>query len=1082
MKRLFTGIYLLVSVYSTYAQTKTISKAEYRDKTLAMIIGTCGGVVTGYEYLKVYNTPNGYYAPGATMKEPVEFLLGLPDDWFVMLNGTLGGTTKDEFNYFSNFEEGKIYSDDDQHVDFFNQFLLDKYGPSIAFQDIKDGWIYYDLRDFGGTSDALGLIKSTNITAPHCGKGEHGNNGNWLPECYIEHETMGAAFPGMPNKAAFITHKFSSMSGQGEPLEWGKYWAATHSIAYFETDARVVLEKALGVLPQNCYHRTIYQVAKDLYKKYPTDWRAAVREMWNNHARYPFAVGPDKIHLTAGVNNGLAILSVLYGENDYMKTLKIVSLAGGDGDCSAASVCGMMGIIKGMAGTPQAFKDRIYKNGQGIWINDLRHALHMHQNFQINWTFDELTSLYQRNAERSIRAYGGVVTADGYTIATETAFLSSVATPNWDIEQGDLTGWKTWNSGGASIWAERQCNDNTKSCFAASGQYKITTIPNSNAAEAKVYQTITGLKAGATYHIEGKIHTAAGREARFYVENYGGPYKYTSIYKGLSAFPSRELIVKMGPTNTSLDVGLHAVATDNGSKWCSFDDIVINEIEDPAPSIRYEAEAAAVINKGTVSSSTSTSGGKYIGGLTSADSYIEFRNITATYSGEYVIKINYANAGDARAMHKMTVNGYSPGNVEYPDTGPWGSFSANFLDVPVRLNKGMNTIRLAFNTNAAEIDYLDVQSPYGTKGKPSDDAALISGGIYKIVAKHSNKVLDVQGDIANGSAMVQNTYTGAASQYFKITKTGSGVYSIRPLKANQGVEILGATTNNLDKLGLWDYWGGDGQQWAILDATEGYFKVVNLKSGKAMDVSGSSLNDGATVFQYDYLNGNNQQWRFDFVGTNENILPHVIPGLIQAEEFSDSLGIQLQATTDAGGGKNVAFIENGDWMEYKVDVQKASDYQFDFRVASATTGGNITIKAGSTTLGTITIAGTGGWQTWKTQSKTFALSQGLQALRLEFTGGVNINWIDVEPTLPTDIDYASAPNNALNVRPNPSQDKFEIVGHTPFDYTLFDLSGAELESGHGERAAQLGENLKPGIYMLQIKGEHVNRVVKLIKK
>lgn len=1003
MKRIILSLSFVLAVFiNVFGQVQTISKEVYRDKTLAMIIGTCGGVVTGYEYLKVYNTPNGYYAPGAAMKEPMEPLLGLPDDWFILLNGTLGGTTKDEFNYFSNFQEGKIFSDDDQHVDFFNQHILDKFGPSVSYEDLKAEWIHHDLRDFGGTADALNLIKTKDLIAPQMGMGEHGNNGNWLPECYIEHETMGAAFPGMPNRTAEFTKKFSSMSGQGDPLLWGQYWAATHSIAYFETDARVVIQKALGVLPQNCRPRQMYDIVVSLYKKYPTDWRAAVKDLWANHARYPFAVGPDKIMLLSDVNNGTALLSVLYGENDYLKTLKIVSLAGGDGDCSAATLCGMLGIIKGMAGTPKEFVDRIYKGGKGIWINDLAHALHMHNDFQINWTFDQLTDLYQRNAERMIRAFGGNVSSAGYTIKPEIANLPSVSIPNWDFEDGNLNGWKTWKSGGNSaIWAERQCNANTKSCYAASGEYKATINTESNTSEAKVYQTITGLKPGGTYLIEGRIHTASGREARLYVENYGGAYKYTSIYKGLSAFPVRYLYVKLGATNTSMDVGLHAPATDNGSKWCSLDDVIIREVTSLDVPVRYEAETAK-INKGIVYSSTLASGGKYIGGLDADDSYIEFNNVSAKYKGEYLVRINYANGGDARSMHRLTVNGKDLGNAEYPDTGPWGTFSENILEAFVRLNPGINTIRLRKSSLSAEIDYIEVLSPYGAEGKPADNTGLISGGIYKIVAKHSNKVMDVKdGNIANGSLVVQNTFTGAESQYFTITDRTAGVYSITPMKNNtKGVEVLGATINNTDNTGLWDYWGGDNQLWALLDVGDGYFKIINDKSGKAMDVAGLSLNDGVNVFQYDYLGGDNQKWRFDFIGMTADGLPHLIPGTIQAEEFKSSLGVQTEATTDAGGGQSVAFIENGDWLEYQVTAAMNANYVFNFRVSSATTGGNIVVKSNGSVLATVAIAGTGGWQTWKTVTKQIPLIEGVQTLRLEFTGGTgslfNINWTDVQ--------------------------------------------------------------------------------------
>lgn len=1108
---------LLVSGFG-YSQTKTLTKEQYRDKTLAMLLGTCGGVVTGYEYLKVHNTPDGYYAPGATVKQPIEPLLGLPDDWFVMLGGTLGGTTRDEFNYFSNFEEGIIYSDDDQHVDFFNQFLLDKYGPSIAFQDIQEGWLYHDLRDFGGTADALHIIKERNLIAPQCGMGEHGNNGNWLPECYIEHETMGAAFPGMPNFSALFTKKFASMSGQADPLLWGQFWSATHAIAYFETDARVVVEKSFGVLPENCRPKQMYEIVKGLHQKHPTDWRAAVRELWKNHARYPFAVGPDKIMLLSDVNNGTAILSILYGENDYMKTLKIISLAGGDGDCSAAAICGMLGIIKGMAGTPQEFKDRIYKNGKGLWINDMRHALHMHNDFQIEWTFDQLTDLYQKNAERMIRAFGGTVSSNGYTINSHEAFLPSVGTSNWDFEQGNLSGWKTWTGGGgSSVWNERQCNANTNACFAATGQHKGTIVTNTNSSEAKLFQTVTGLKPGATYIVEGRIHTASDREARLYVENYGGPYKYTSIFKGLAAFPIRHMYVTMDPTNTSMDIGLHAPPTGNASKWCSIDDVVITEVVDPSTPVRYEAENA--LHNGMIHDKSNVSGGKYIGALFNENSFIEFHDVVADYSGEYLIRINYANGENARSQQDIIINGNNLGVVEYPDTGPWGSFSDNIKEAYVRLEKGKNTVRLERRSLNVEIDYIEVISPYQYGEKPDDDAELFSGGIYKIIARHSQKVMDVNGNIENGSQIIQNTFTGAVSQYFKIDHRGGGLYSIMPLNSLKGVEVLGAGMNNGANAGLWNYWGGENQRWAILNAGGGYFKILNAKSGKALDVSGNSNADGAFVFQWDYLNGNNQKWRFDFVGTSQDALPFYVPGKIEAEKFHTFSGVENQATTDIGGGENLAFIDNGDWVAYNVFANKSGKYKVNVRVASAAAGGKIRIKSNNTLLGEIAASNTGGWQNWKTLSTEVMIPEGLQVLRLDFsgaTGGLfNVNWIEALPFMDCNqtefgtADYdacgtcaggntgivpvtdpfdcvitsttASENDQEIHFYPNPFQESIFIDLPEAANIQIMSMDGKIIVEKYLEESQPVHLNAAPGVYLLKVMRDQHVQVYSLVK-
>ncbi len=148
-------------------------------------------------------------------------------------------------------------------------------------------------------------------------------------------------------------------------------------------------------------------ICVQLHAEHPDDWRAAVREFWHNHERYVFAVGTEKRFLVANVNNANCILSALYGENDYMETLRIQSLSGGDAECGASTLCGILGVIHGMAGTPEEFVDHVYKDGQGIWRNDMDHALHMDANFQRDWRFPELARLIQKMRKMKYGPLGG---------------------------------------------------------------------------------------------------------------------------------------------------------------------------------------------------------------------------------------------------------------------------------------------------------------------------------------------------------------------------------------------------------------------------------------------------------------------------------------------------------------------------------------------------------------------------------------------------------------------------------------------------------------------------------------------------
>lgn len=126
---------------------------------------------------------------------------------------------------------------------------------------------------------------------------------------------------------------------------------------------------------------------------------------------------------------------------------------------------------------------------------------------------------------------------------------------------------------------------------------------------------------------------------------------------------------------------------------------------------------------------------------------------------------------------------------------------------------------------------------------------------------------------------------------------------------------------------------------------------------------------------------------------------------IQAEAWCQMSGVQTESTSDTGGGQNVGYIDNGDWLTYSINVPTAATYKISYRIASLNGGGQIQVEkaGGSPVYGNINIPPTGGWQNWQTISHNVTLPAGQQTIALSaITGGFNINWLKIESTTPTD--------------------------------------------------------------------------------
>ena len=126
-----------------------------------------------------------------------------------------------------------------------------------------------------------------------------------------------------------------------------------------------------------------------------------------------------------------------------------------------------------------------------------------------------------------------------------------------------------------------------------------------------------------------------------------------------------------------------------------------------------------------------------------------------------------------------------------------------------------------------------------------------------------------------------------------------------------------------------------------------------------------------------------------------------LPATLQAESYNYMSGIQTETTSDTGGGLNVGYIDNGDWMAYSnqvVSIPSTGSYDVQYRVASANGGGSIRLEesGGAINYGTISVPNTGGWQAWTTITQRVTLSAGNHTFGVvAATGGFNINWFKI---------------------------------------------------------------------------------------
>lgn len=218
-----------------------------------------------------------------------------------------------------------------------------------------------------------------------------------------------------------------------------------------------------------------------------------------------------------------------------------------------------------------------------------------------------------------------------------------------------------------------------------------------------------------------------------------------------------------------------------------------------------------------------------------------------------------------------------------------------------------------------------------------------------------------------------------------------------------------------------------------------------------------------------------------------------IPGLIQAESFTNQSGLATENTTDTGGGLNIGYTDVNDYAEYPVFISQSGIYDLNLRVAAQWQSGQIEISlienGTSEILGLFNLPVTGGWQSWVTNSNEIDLIAGVYTLKIRVAQpGFNFNWMEFlysDSNLSTNT--LEVPKPYISLYPNPVNSTLTIKttqNNIIDNITLFDISGRVILVKKGTNSVSEKINLSSlsnGSYFIKISTDSGEVTKKIIK-
>lgn len=249
-----------------------------------------------------------------------------------------------------------IVTDDDISGTFTFLRALPDYGNdrNLTAAQIGQTWLNYIVEQrtilwWGGmgnsTEHTAYLRLKEGIEAPR--SGSSALNGQVVAEqigSQIFIDGWGMVAPGDPELAADLARRAASVSHDGEAIYGAQVVAAMEAQAFVERDLNALIDVGLRTIPADCVIRRLIDDLREWHAAEP-DWREARKRIV---AEYGYDRYGGNVHIVP--NHALIMLGLLYGDDDFQRSLMIANTAGWDTDCNSGNVGCLLGIKNGLAG------------------------------------------------------------------------------------------------------------------------------------------------------------------------------------------------------------------------------------------------------------------------------------------------------------------------------------------------------------------------------------------------------------------------------------------------------------------------------------------------------------------------------------------------------------------------------------------------------------------------------------------------------------------------------------------------------------------------------------------------------------
>jgi len=232
-------------------------------------------------------------------------------------------------------------ADDDTNYTVLYQKIIDDYGRDFTPSNVADAWMYYQPKNAYCTAERVAFRNFVAGYRPPQSAIYQNPYREWIG-AQIRADYFGYINPGNWEAAAEMAWRDACISHTKNGIYGEMFVAAMLAAAAVLDDIAQIIQAGLSQIPaqSRLYHAVLHIMEMYNSGVSQSDCFHDIHQRWDEHS------GHDWCHTIS--NAEIVVASLLYGNNDYARSICMAVETGFDTDCNGATVGSVLGMKNGI--------------------------------------------------------------------------------------------------------------------------------------------------------------------------------------------------------------------------------------------------------------------------------------------------------------------------------------------------------------------------------------------------------------------------------------------------------------------------------------------------------------------------------------------------------------------------------------------------------------------------------------------------------------------------------------------------------------------------------------------------------------